>query len=94
MVTDTGKINGNVIRMAEFKGEVLATLRYLKEQQREHRDEVKTGFKEQSEDIKKISRNLEKHLKKSAIQKWVTGSIVVWLSALTGVLVKIFVLGG
>jgi len=75
-------VNGNNIKMAQFKGEVLTTLKYLKE-----------GQDKQWERLEKIGDDLDTHVGKSqskiAVLSKVTGILFAWLSAMTIFVIKI-----
>lgn len=71
---------GNNMKLGEFKGEVLTTLRYIKE-----------GQDEQKADIKHIKKKLFSGSKKIAVLKWMVGATIAWLTAVTGFIISRFV---
>jgi len=77
------KVNGNGMKMGEFRGKVLTHLEYLTKEQ-----------DAQSVELKAIKDVLDKHIRKSgkaiAVLKYVTGVTVAWLGALTGLIIKIW----
>jgi len=70
------KVNGNGMKMGEFRGKVLTHLDYLKEAQ-----------DEQSLELKSIREILDSHINKSgkaiSVLKYITGVCITWLGFLT-----------
>jgi len=77
-------VNGNNIKMAEFKGEVLTTLKYLKE-----------GQDKQWERLEKIGDDLNEHVSSSkskiAVLRKVTTIMFAWLAAVSAFVIRIIV---
>ena len=65
------------MKNGDFQGRVLATLENLKE-----------CHELQRKDVKEIKDKLDVHLQKSAVLKWMTGMLIAWCAAITGIIIK------
>jgi len=74
------KMNGKDMKLGEFKGEVLTTLKF-----------IACNQEEQKADLKAIKKKLYSGSKKIAVLKWMVGATIAWLTALSGFILSKFI---
>ena len=86
--------NNNKIKNAEFKGEVIATLKFIREDQEEQKDNIKDFKKEimdhLTEELKCVRELVHKNNIMAVRIKWFSGIFFAWISGITTYLVKKF----